>query len=167
MKIAKYFWDLNPKALIETKKALGNPRHPKFVTRMVHLLSRCDKPHELFSLISKKDFIAAWPKLKSHWLKIERVSDFRDWWQSIYEQLLEESGFRQRKPAGAPAGLLLKIGGMIKQARLRRHLSQKELSIIAGVSQSDISSIEKGKKNITLQTLTRFCKVLGIKKIIL
>jgi DNA-binding Xre family transcriptional regulator len=165
MSIAKYFWDLTPKALRETKRALADPQHPKFISRMTSFLSRCDKPKELFGLISKKDFIAAWPRVKEEWLKLEQVSDFRDWWQTIYEQLLETSGVKQAMPVGAPASQLLKIGSLIKQERLRRGFSQKELSLMVTMRQSDISNIEKGKKNITLETLTRFCKVLGIKKI--
>jgi DNA-binding Xre family transcriptional regulator len=33
------------------------------------------------------------------------------------------------------------------------------------MKQPDISTIEKGGKNITLETLSRLCKVLEIKKI--
>ena len=56
MNIKKYFWDLNESALEETERILGNPNHPRFTARMVTLLSRCDKPRELFSLLTRKDF---------------------------------------------------------------------------------------------------------------
>ncbi len=79
MKVSKYFWDLNEKALQETKKILKNPQHPKFIGRIVTFLSRCDQPRELFSLISKKEFIEIWPKIRSCWAKVARESDFRDW----------------------------------------------------------------------------------------
>lgn len=167
MTIAKYFWDLNKTALKETKRILKNPKHPKFITRMVTFMSRCDRTRELFSLISRKEFIEIWPKLKAHWLKVARESDFRDWWQVIYEQLLEKYGRRQRSAHPEQSILFFKIGKTIKEARIQKGLSQKELSSIVGVRQPDISKIEEGKKNITLKTLFALSRALNIKKIYL
>ena len=56
MNIRKYFWDLKPEALDETLEIIKNPWHPKFPERMVRLLSRCDEPKEIFSMIDKKNF---------------------------------------------------------------------------------------------------------------
>lgn len=165
MKISKYFWYLNEKAFRETKRIIKNPKHPRFVSRMVTFLSRCDQPKELFSIISKEDFIEAWPRIRAHWIRLTRESDFRDWWETIYEQLLEERNLGEKKPKGRPAGLFLKIGRMLKEARIQRGLSQKELAFRVGMKQPDLSIIEEGKKNITLETLSRLCKILGIKKI--
>ena len=165
MKVSKYFWDLNEKALQETKKILKNPQHPKFIGRIVTFLSRCDQPKELFSLISKKEFIEIWPKIRSYWVKVARESDFRDWWETIYEQILEESGGKSKKPKGKPSTLFIKIGRLIRDVRIRKGLSQKELAIKAGMRQPDISKIEEGKKNITTTTLARLCNILDIKKI--
>jgi len=165
MKIAKYFWDLKGSALRETPRMLKNPSHPQFNQRMVTLLSRCDKPEEVFSFISKNNFVKAWPGVKSYWVKIDRKSDFKDWWQTIYEQLLEKRGIKQKKPQGEPSLFFKKIGILIRKARVEQGLSQNELSILTKVRQPEISKIEEGKKNITIATLTRFCKVLDIRKI--
>jgi len=165
MKISKYFWDLNKQALKETERILKNPAHPKFPGRLVTFLSRCQKPKELFSLISKKEFIEIWPKVKSYWIKIARESDFRDWWQTIYEQILEEYSLMQKIAEGKPSRLFLKLGKIIAKARLDMGLSQAELAFKVGMKQPDISKIEEGKKNITLGTLTRLCKVLGVKRV--
>lgn len=165
MNISKYFWELNEKSLNETKKILKNPQHSKFVARMVTFLSRCDQPKELFALISKKEFIETWPRIKSYWVRMARESDFRDWWETIYEQLLQEYGFKQKKPKGKSSDLFQKIGGIIKEARIRKGLSQNELALTTGMRQPDISMIEEGKKNITLETLIRLCKTLDIKRI--
>ncbi len=165
MNVLKYFWDLNERALKETEKIFKNPAHPKFTGRMVTLLSRCDQPKELFSLISKKEFIEIWPKIRSYWVKVARESDFRDWWETIYEQILEESGSKSKKPKGKPSTLFIKIGRLIRDVRIRKGLSQKELAIKAGMRQPDISKIEEGKKNITTTTLARLCNILDIKKI--
>ena len=165
MNVLKYFWDLNEKALKETEKIVKNPAHHKFTGRMVTLLSRCDQPKELFSLISTKEFIEIWPKIRSCWAKVARESDFRDWWETIYEQILEESGGKSKKPKGKPSTLFIKIGRLIRDVRIRKGLSQKELAIKAGMRQPDISKIEEGKKNITTTTLARLCNILDIKKI--
>ena len=165
MNVLKYFWDLNEKALKETKRILKNTEHPKFAVRILTLLSRCDQPKELFSLISKKVFMEKWPKIRSYWIKITKESDFRDWWQTIYEQILDGFGRKSKKPKGKPSTLFIKIGRLIRDVRIRKGLSQKELAIKAGMRQPDISKIEEGKKNITTTTLARLCSILDIKKI--
>lgn len=167
MKIAKYFWDLNEQALRQTGGILINPRHPKFNQRMVALLSRCDQPKELFSFIPKDKFIKAWPGIKSYWIKISRKSEFRDWWQTIYEQILEERGIKQRAPKGESSGLFKGVGALIRKARISKGLSQKELSLLTGIKQPEISKIEEGRKNITIATLARFCQMLNIHQVTL
>lgn len=163
--ISKYFWDLNKRALKETIDILRNPGHPKFVSRLVTLLSRCDKPRELFSFISKKRFIESWPKIQRYWTKVQQESEFRDWWKTIYEQLLQKYSKKEKTPKGRPLELSLKTGGIIRDARIRMGLSQMELASKVGMKQPDISRIEEGEKNITLKTLAALCKVLGIKRI--
>ena len=165
MIITKYFWDLSEKALKETEKIFKNPQHPKFTIRMVTFLSRCDQPKELFSLISKREFIKIWPKVRSYWVKITRESDFRDWWQTIYEQLLQKYKLKQKRPKGKSPTLFLKIGRIIREERINKGLSQNELALSIGMRQPDISMIEEGKKNITLETLARLSKALEIKSI--
>lgn len=165
MGIAKYFWDLNVKALKEVKGILQKPNHPKFNQRMVTFLSRCDQPKEVFAIIPRNKFVKAWPAIKSYWAKVSQRSDFRDWWQTIYEQLLEECGIKQKLPKGEAFDLFKKIGLMIREARINRGLSQKELSLLARIKQPEISKIEEGKKNITISTLARFCRVLDIHQI--
>lgn len=165
MNIAKYFWNFNNRALKEAAHILKTPAHPKFSAHMVTLLSRCDAPKEVFSLIPKKEFVKAWPKIKSYWVKFARESDFRDWWETIYEQLLEKYNINKKKPQGGPASSFIKIGRLVKEARVKAGLSQEELALSVGMKQPDVSKIEEGKKNVTLGTLARLCKILKIKKI--
>jgi len=164
-RIAKYYWDLNKNALKETNKILKNPEHPKFATRMVTFLSRCDNAKELFSLFSKQEFIDFWPKVRAYWLKVARESEFRDWWQTIYEQLLRQYGKEHKGINNSQSALALNIGRVIKEARVEKGLSQKELAVLVNIRQPDISKIEDGKKNITLKTLSVLSRVLNIKKI--
>ncbi|MBI1952920.1 MAG: helix-turn-helix transcriptional regulator [Candidatus Omnitrophica bacterium] len=58
-----------------------------------------------------------------------------------------------------------RLGATVKEARFEKGLSQRQLALRVGMRQPDISRIEEGKKNVTLFTLTRLCRVLGIKKI--
>lgn len=166
MNTAKYFWDLNEKALKQTQSMLkNNHSHPKFIARLVTLLSRCDRPKEVFSLIEKKEFVNIWPKVRSYWKKIQPESDFRDWWETVYEQLFEKNKTRIKAAKGRPSLLFSRIGRIIMRARIEKGLSQKDLALKAGMNQPDISRIEEGKQNVTLETLACLCKVLNIKSI--
>jgi ribosome-binding protein aMBF1 (putative translation factor) len=92
-------------------------------------------------------------------------SEFRDWWQTIYEELLRRNKQKIIPPRVITSSLFLKIGREIKKARIRMGLSQTELAFCARIKQPDISKIEKGKKNITLKTLLALSKALNIKAI--
>ena len=50
----------------------------------------------------------------------------------------------------------------IKAERLRQHLTQEELGARVGVKRSQISKLESGKCIITLPTMSRVFKALGI-----
>jgi DNA-binding Xre family transcriptional regulator len=163
--IAKYFWDLNDAALRETGRILKQPGHPEFSRRMVRFLSRCQAPKELFSVITRKQFIEAWPRVRRYWTRVDRESDFRDWWQTIYERMAAGERGKMSGPKGGSPAVFHKIGAEIRDARVRKGFSQSELALRTGIKQPDISKIEEGRKNITLGTLYRICAVLGMKKI--
>jgi len=158
--ISKYFWSLNKKALKETKSILKNPKHPRFIERLVTVLSRCDKPQEVFSFVAKEDFIKNWPRVNDYWRKTAKAPDFRDWWQTAYEQIVKKD-----RPKGRSSASLVKIGRMIRESRIKSGMSQDELALRAGMKQPDVSKIEKGKKNITIETLMALCRVLNIDKL--
>ncbi|MCF7870199.1 MAG: helix-turn-helix domain-containing protein [Candidatus Omnitrophica bacterium] len=162
---SKYFWNLNKQALEKVEAIFKNPEHPKFNMYMAIFLSRCQKPKELFSLIEKESFINFWPKLKRYWHKVSPKSTFIDWWQTIYEQLLENKGLSVKKTSGVAPSVLIKIGKTLRKARIDKGLSQKDLALQVGMKQPDISKIEEGKTNVTLLTLSAICKALKTKKI--
>jgi len=164
MNIEKYFWDLKQEALNETMEILKNPWHPKFPERMVRLLSRCDKPKEIFSIIEKDDFITFWPRIRQRWARTSQSPDFRAWWETIYENLLKEEA-RQKTPIGDHAEEIRKVGEIIKEAREAKGWSQKELGHRVRIRQPDISAIERGRHNLTLETLIRITRALGIEEI--
>ncbi len=164
--LTKYFWGFNEKALREAEGILKDPAHPRFIERLVTILSRCDKPKELFSLISKDDFVDIWPRARNYWRRIAPQSDFRDWWQTLYEQIVPKLR-KAESPQGKSPALFLTIGRMLREKRIEKGLTQAELALRVGMRQPDISKIEEGKKNITLETLDSLCRVLEIKNIAL
>ncbi len=59
------------------------------------------------------------------------------------------------------------VGEAIKRARLAQNLTQEELGERIGVQRAQISRLEKGKSVITLPTMSRVFRALGIKSGIL
>jgi DNA-binding XRE family transcriptional regulator len=164
MKIEKYFWSLNKKALKEAKKILKDPGHPKFISYAFTLLSQCDVPKEVFSVIEKEHFIEHWPKIKKYWDKTGEAVDFKAWWDTIYYTLLQKRRV-QKKIETKPMTTLIEIGRLIKKARIQKGWSQKDLAEHSGLKQPHISLIEKGKENLTVETLSKIARVLDIDKI--
>ncbi len=54
------------------------------------------------------------------------------------------------------------LGEAIKKARIHQNLTQEELGERVGVKKSQISKLESGKSSITLPTMGRIFKALGI-----
>ena len=54
------------------------------------------------------------------------------------------------------------VGEAIRKARLAQKLTQEELRELIGVQRAQISKLEKGKSVITLPTMSRVFKALGI-----
>ena len=54
------------------------------------------------------------------------------------------------------------VGEAIRKARLAQKLTQEELGELIGVQPAQISKLEKGKSVITLPTMSRVFKALGI-----
>ena len=59
----------------------------------------------------------------------------------------------------SPVHLL--VANAVSAARAKCGLSQKELSNLTGIDQSDISKIERGLSNPSISTLERIAKALG------
>ena len=165
MTLQKYFWDLHPRALRQTKAILKNPDHPLFVERAFRMLSRCDNPRVVFRVVPKKVFMEGWPKIRRYWNRLGQMEDFLAWWETMYEQLLGNNVTKVLH--GTPSAPLIHLGQQIRQERLRRGWNQVDLAKRARIQQPDISSIELGRKNVTIDTLLRICKVLEISQITL
>lgn len=73
--------------------------------------------------------------------------------ETIYE---EGQTIRLKK-----AARYIAIGNAVAAARAKKNLSQKELSELSGIDQSDISKIERGVANPSVGTLTRIAEAMG------
>ncbi len=56
----------------------------------------------------------------------------------------------------------INLGEKIKEARLRKNLTQKELSALSGVPLNTIYRIEKGTNSPLYVTVNALCTALGI-----
>lgn len=61
-----------------------------------------------------------------------------------------------------PIPVELKVANAVVNARTKAGLSQSELASITGIDQSDISKIERGVANPSINTLNRLAKALGM-----
>ena len=57
---------------------------------------------------------------------------------------------------------MLTIGQRLYLERIRRRVSQTELSRRTGIAQPNLSNIEKGKQDITVSTLLQICLALDV-----
>lgn len=165
MNIRKYFWNLNQRAMAETERILKRPESSEFPAKMYTILSRTTEPKEIFSIISKNTFVEQWPKIRQHWNKTRQSSDFRAWWETVYEQLLGKATISFKEPSGAMPKEIRNIGIMIKNQRVSKNWTQADFARRCGLEQPDISAIEKGRKNMTIGTLIKICRILDIKNI--
>lgn len=56
----------------------------------------------------------------------------------------------------------IEIGNRIAEIRKQRGLTQSELSEITGLQQVNISKIENGKYNVSIDILNRVCRALEV-----
>jgi DNA-binding XRE family transcriptional regulator len=73
--------------------------------------------------------------------------------ETIYE---DGETVREENPAA-----FIMVGNAVAEARAARGLSQKELSGLTGIDQSDLSRIERGIANPSVNTLNRIAQALG------
>ena len=71
---------------------------------------------------------------------------------------LEALTVREEKPAA-----FTMVGNAVAAARAKKGLSQKELSDLTGIDQSDLSRIERGIANPSVNTLNRIAEALDAK----
>lgn len=58
--------------------------------------------------------------------------------------------------------LLLKFGVRVREIRVNKGLSQERLASLAGVHRTYVGMVERGEKNVTLVTISKFAHALGL-----
>jgi DNA-binding XRE family transcriptional regulator len=164
MNVREYFLGFNVDAIKETKKILQNPESPNFIPRIFTILSRCDNTKEVFSIIDKTQFAEIWSMIKRYWIKKGTATDFRAWWETIYEQLTKKNT-PIKSSQGTTVQVFQYLGKTIKNARIDKGWSQVDLAKKTGVVQNLISRIEHGTTSYSIKTLVRICTVLDIDNI--
>lgn len=66
-----------------------------------------------------------------------------------------------RLPLMAEESLAKRFGELVRRKRLERGYSQEDFSFRSGLHQTYVSGIERGRRNVTLETADRLAKALG------
>lgn len=80
--------------------------------------------------------------------------------EEIKDEFIGKPGTPERERYEEQLEMFL-IGDAIKQARLKKNLTQEDLGKLVGVQKAQISRIENGK-NLTISTVIRLFKAMGI-----
>jgi len=60
---------------------------------------------------------------------------------------------------------LIKIGLKIKEIRVNQHIPQQDLAAACNFEKSNMSRIEAGRSNLTIDTLLKICTALNVRLI--
>lgn len=166
-----WLWDkdISEKKL---KEIFSNRDNPRFISLSALLLSRKNSAEEVFKeYIKREDFFIRWQSIKRRMRKNSWNDPRIEYWQAIYETLKKIPKVAELKQPKSSVlkiqeeplfALSREIGGKIKETRERSGLTQKKLANKLKISQQIISRIESGMRNISLETLDKVCRKLGI-----
>jgi len=87
------------------------------------------------------------------------VKEFKKY-SDVFE-LFEEMGFHHSEEEKVFIEVMSQIGGQLLAYRKMHNLTQKDLAKKLGVSQSMVSKIETGEKNISIRVLAKIVAALG------
>lgn len=160
-----WLWDRD----LNIEEIFGDEKHPRYISTAALLLARKNSAKEVFSeYIKPLVFYKNWLKIKKLMRQDQWNNPRIDYWQAIYEKLGEKykaGGLKLRQPKMSSNKLIKNIGQQIKAARIKKGFTQKKFATHIGITQQWLSKIEKGQENITLLTLIRLCRALGMKEV--
>jgi transcriptional regulator with XRE-family HTH domain len=58
--------------------------------------------------------------------------------------------------------VLIRFGQKLRQVREQAGISQEKLAQLAGLHRTYVSSVERGKRNISLENIDRLARALGL-----
>jgi HTH-type transcriptional regulator / antitoxin HipB len=161
------FWDkkLNRN---EVKNILKDELNPRFVEFASLLLSRTNKPKNVFGkYLTQEIFVNNWAKIKRR-MRENKWSDSRIiFWDEIYRGVIKKTNFRVvREFKDRPLDIdpeIKELSDVIKDQRRKNGLTQVQLADKAGLSQQAISFAERGYVNISLRTLKKISDALNLR----
>ena len=93
-------------------------------------------------------------------MKKIKLTDEDKFFDNVLNRKLKNKTF---KDAYEAEGLRLQLAHELYEARRKRHISQKKLANKLKMPQQQISRIEMGNQNITLDTLSRITSALNVR----
>jgi len=161
------FWDKNIKET-KLKRVLRDESDPEFVNYAALLLSRTNDVKTVFGdYMDKVAFCRNWRKIKQRMRKNKWRDNRIYYWDEVYKVARHSLGSRKIRQQGKkriPISPELKnIGALIRTARKKVKLTQKELGKKIKISQQSISFIEKGYNNSSLETLLKITAALNLR----
>jgi transcriptional regulator with XRE-family HTH domain len=61
-----------------------------------------------------------------------------------------------------PMNIQEKFGKRVKELRTKKNISQEALALLSGIDRTYMTSVENGKRNISIQNIEKIVKGLGI-----
>lgn len=164
------FWDKKVNTE-EAKNILRDELNPRFIEFASLLLSRTNKPKNVFNkYLVKELFINNWSKIKRR-MRENRWNDRRIiFWDEIYKaakkgvHVKKTRELRERPHDYDPE--IKSICDQIKNYRRKSGLTQAGLAKKAGLSQQSISFVEQGYINLSIRTLKKIVDALNLKLVL-
>jgi ribosome-binding protein aMBF1 (putative translation factor) len=82
--------------------------------------------------------------------------------QALGDVVLGRPPRKRAAPADVPAKLRIEFGRQLREARNAAGMSQEALSKVVGIDRSDISKIEAGTRNLSLETMARLATAVEL-----
>lgn len=164
------FWDKKANTE-EARNILRDELNPRFVEFASLLLSRTNKPKNVFSkYLSKELFVNNWPKIKRR-MRENRWNDRRIiFWEEIYKAVKKSGNIKRfREARERPLDFdpeIKNICDQIKDYRKKSGLTQAGLAKKTGLSQQSISFVEQGYVNLSIRTLKKIVDALNLKLVL-
>ena len=159
-----WLWDsrLSQKEVAGILKDETNPRFDLYAEK---LLSRLNRPREVFRLLNQETFCRKWPTIKRRMDRDRWLTHRVAFWQTLYEvvkERLKEQGVRLRPRAEEKIPPQRRvISEQIRKIRMEKGYHQKDLAARLGVIQQYISRLESGRENFSVDVLSRIAEALG------
>lgn len=152
----------------QARAILSNERNPRFFIYLTRLLSRVRDPETAFTYIDRDIFSRHWPSIRERMKKDAWARPAVDRWQKVFARV-QDSPARSSTASGIRPAIpfeRLSVAEQIRTARMASGLSQLQLARQMGVIQQYVSSLECGRENVTVDTLSKVAATLHKKVVI-